>query len=165
MQCYAVYLKAAQQEYKEAIAEGKGAYLLNEGNSYFHIIILTEEPDVFTCNVGNIPPMTKVVIKVLSFITCFTLQITYVNELVMNNGNICFRFPAKVAAAQHSAAINANLQHQLESIDVSAVRSKFGLQVMSPVCFSSDRPQLSVLIKLNQYGLKLIMALNFYYRS
>lgn len=49
--------ETAQKEYKEAIAQGHGAYLLEE-----------EEPNIFTMHVGNIPPNTNVIIKVnLSF--------------------------------------------------------------------------------------------------
>ncbi len=44
----------AKEEYKVAVAQGKGAYLLEE-----------EQADIFSCSLGNIPPRTKIVIKVL----------------------------------------------------------------------------------------------------
>ena len=67
----------AKKEYKEAIAAGKGAYLLNSA----------ETPDVFTISVGNLPPKTTVVVK-----------ITYVTELEVDTslGCITFCLPSKV---------------------------------------------------------------------
>lgn len=50
----------AQQEFKEAIQQGHGAYLLEE-----------EEPNIFTMNVGTIPPHTTVIIKVKYFFIFF----------------------------------------------------------------------------------------------
>uniref|UniRef100_A0A6F9DNU9 Poly [ADP-ribose] polymerase 4 n=1 Tax=Phallusia mammillata TaxID=59560 RepID=A0A6F9DNU9_9ASCI len=51
--------EVAHQEYKEAVSQGHGAYLMDE-----------EKPEVFTVSVGNLPPSCQVIIK-----------ITYVTEL------------------------------------------------------------------------------------
>ena len=53
----------AHREYKEAIAQGKGAYLMDQ-----------ETNEVFKVNVGNLPPKCKCVIK-----------ITYLTELDVQN--------------------------------------------------------------------------------
>jgi poly [ADP-ribose] polymerase len=49
----------AHKEYKQAVSEGHGAYLMDE-----------EKPEVFTVSVGNLPPKCDALIK-----------ITYVTEL------------------------------------------------------------------------------------
>uniref|UniRef100_F6V7V1 VIT domain-containing protein n=4 Tax=Ciona intestinalis TaxID=7719 RepID=F6V7V1_CIOIN len=71
--------EVAHKEYKEAVAAGHGAYLMDE-----------ERADVFTISIGNLPPKAKVVIK-----------ITYVAELSMvsNNGleSIQFKLPGSIA--------------------------------------------------------------------
>ncbi|XP_078486289.1 protein mono-ADP-ribosyltransferase PARP4 [Ciona intestinalis] len=71
--------EVAHREYKEAVAAGHGAYLMDE-----------EKADVFTISIGNLPPKAKVVIK-----------ITYVAELSMvsNNGleSIQFKLPGSIA--------------------------------------------------------------------
>ena len=62
----------AHREYKEAIEQGHGAYLLdNEGN------------DVFRVSVGNLLPGSKAIIK-----------ITYITELGMEGPMIQFQLPA-----------------------------------------------------------------------
>mmetsp|Transcript_970 Transcript_970/g.3231 ORF Transcript_970/g.3231 Transcript_970/m.3231 type:complete len:2496 (+) Transcript_970:95-7582(+) len=69
----------ARKEYKAAIEAGHGAYLLEEQK---------EKPDVFTLNVGNIPPGAVVIIK-----------IRYVAELAMKAGRIEFTLPDFVTTA------------------------------------------------------------------
>eukprot|EP00760_Papus_ankaliazontas_P032309 PhM_4_TR5741/c0_g1_i1/m.86992/K10798/PARP; poly [ADP-ribose] polymerase len=68
----------ARKEYKAAVAAGHGAYLMDESE---------EKPDVFTVSVGNLPPRTRVVIK-----------ITYVIELSMDTATRAIKFilPANV---------------------------------------------------------------------
>ena len=55
----------ARQEYQAAVQRGDGAYLLEQ-----------EQPDIFQIFVGNVPPMTRVNIK-----------ITYVVELDVDDGD------------------------------------------------------------------------------
>uniref|UniRef100_A0A670Y543 Uncharacterized protein n=1 Tax=Pseudonaja textilis TaxID=8673 RepID=A0A670Y543_PSETE len=74
----------AHQEYREAISRGDGAYLMDQ-----------DAPDIFTVSVGNLPPSTKVLIK-----------ITYITELSYENGNLCFHLPAAVAPWQQDKALN-----------------------------------------------------------
>ena len=79
----------ARREYREAIAAGHGAYLMEE-----------EKPDVFTVSVGNLPPAAEVLIK-----------ITYVAELVMEGPDIVFTLPATLApSAEKQAALARVLQ-------------------------------------------------------
>lgn len=69
----------ARKEYKQAIDAGHGAYLLEEDK---------ETPDVFTLNVGNIPPGAAVVVQVMEpsgylmvsavSVSCFSLCYVYV---------------------------------------------------------------------------------------
>lgn len=97
----------ARREYREAIARGDGAYLMEE-----------EKPDVFTVSVGNLPPQASVLIK-----------ITYVTELNMSGEDIVFTIPAKVAP---SAGASAALSRVLQSATASVATDKpppFGLQV------------------------------------
>uniref|UniRef100_A0A8B8A9B9 Poly [ADP-ribose] polymerase n=1 Tax=Crassostrea virginica TaxID=6565 RepID=A0A8B8A9B9_CRAVI len=69
--------ETAHREYKEAIREGHGAYLMDQDE---------ETPEVFTVSVGNLPPQAVVVIK-----------ITYVTELQVEGELINFRLPGSVA--------------------------------------------------------------------
>lgn len=48
------FLLYSIQEYREAISKGHGGYLMDEDQS-----------DLFTVSVGNLPPKTDVVIKIL----------------------------------------------------------------------------------------------------
>uniref|UniRef100_A0A3B3VWE7 Poly [ADP-ribose] polymerase n=1 Tax=Poecilia latipinna TaxID=48699 RepID=A0A3B3VWE7_9TELE len=79
---------AARKEYKQAIAKGHGAYLMDQ-----------DAPDVFTISVGNLPPGATVLIKV-----------TFVSELVVRDGSILFSLPGSVAPWQESAALNQTTQ-------------------------------------------------------
>ncbi|KAG8524708.1 Protein mono-ADP-ribosyltransferase PARP4 [Galemys pyrenaicus] len=78
----------AQREYREAISQGHGAYLMDQ-----------DAPDVFTVSVGNLPPKAKVLIK-----------ITYITELSMRGTVAVFFMPATVAPWQQDKALNENLQ-------------------------------------------------------
>ena len=73
----------AKQEYREAIEKGHGAYLMHQ-----------EQAQVFSVAVGNLPANNEVIIK-----------ITYVAELEIENGDIIFRLPAKMASWQAKQAI------------------------------------------------------------
>ena len=64
--------EAARQEYRAAVAAGKGAYLLEETG---------ETPEIFTVTVGNLPPKADVVIK-----------LTYITELTVDTHAGCVRW-------------------------------------------------------------------------
>lgn len=68
----------AHREYKEAIEQGKGAYLIDQKTS-----------EIFKVNIGNLPPKSKCVIK-----------ITYLTELEVQNEQIYFRLPSNVSSWQ-----------------------------------------------------------------
>uniref|UniRef100_A0A087X8Z0 Poly [ADP-ribose] polymerase n=1 Tax=Poecilia formosa TaxID=48698 RepID=A0A087X8Z0_POEFO len=89
---------AARKEYKQAIAKGHGAYLMDQG-----------APDVFTISVGNLPPGATVLIKV-----------TFVSELVVRDGSILFSLPGSVAPWQESAALNQTTQVSVEKVCVAS---------------------------------------------
>lgn len=55
--------------------------------------------DVFTISVGNLPPGATVLIKV-----------TFVSELIVEDGSILFSLPGSVAPWQESAALNQTTQ-------------------------------------------------------
>ncbi|UJR16362.1 hypothetical protein I4U23_003265 [Adineta vaga] len=86
----------AKREYREAIEKGHGAYLMHQ-----------EQPEVFSVSVGNLPANCEVIIK-----------ITYVAELSIENNDIIFRFPAKVASWQSKQALEAKDQTILPSINL-----------------------------------------------
>uniref|UniRef100_A0A5F8GNA0 Poly [ADP-ribose] polymerase n=1 Tax=Monodelphis domestica TaxID=13616 RepID=A0A5F8GNA0_MONDO len=78
----------AHQEYREAIKQGHGAYLMDQ-----------DTPDVFTVSIGNLPPQAKVLIK-----------ITYITELSFHHGCASFFMPATVVPWQQDKVLNENLQ-------------------------------------------------------
>src|SRR5512134_3319915 len=65
----------AFETYDEAMAQGHGAYLLDE-----------ERPDVFTVSVGNLPPVKEAV-----------LRLTTVSELPLEGDAIRFTLPTTIA--------------------------------------------------------------------
>jgi poly [ADP-ribose] polymerase 2/3/4 len=86
----------ARREYKEAIAQGHGAYLMEESE---------ETPDVFSVAVGNLPASATVLIK-----------ITYVAELACEGDDVCFYLPDSVAPVQQSLASSVQLQTQTSTV-------------------------------------------------
>uniref|UniRef100_A0AAQ5Y9D9 Poly [ADP-ribose] polymerase n=1 Tax=Amphiprion ocellaris TaxID=80972 RepID=A0AAQ5Y9D9_AMPOC len=80
--------ETARKEYKQAIAKGHGAYLMDQ-----------DAPDVFTISVGNLPPGATVLIKV-----------TFVSELIVRDEAVLFSLPGSVAPWQESAALNQTTQ-------------------------------------------------------
>ncbi|ELR19183.1 ubiquitin domain containing protein [Acanthamoeba castellanii str. Neff] len=86
----------AHKEYKEAVAAGHGAYLMDE-----------EKPDVFTVSVGNLPPNSSVLIK-----------ITYVTELSVEGPNIAFVLPASVSPPQRDKALKDVTQTVTKTVNV-----------------------------------------------
>uniref|UniRef100_A0A3B4ZYD0 Poly (ADP-ribose) polymerase family, member 4 n=1 Tax=Stegastes partitus TaxID=144197 RepID=A0A3B4ZYD0_9TELE len=80
--------ETARKEYRQAVAAGHGAYLMDQ-----------DAPDVFTISVGNLPPGATVLIKV-----------TFVSELIVRDGTIQFSLPGSVAPWQEGAALNQTTQ-------------------------------------------------------
>lgn len=68
----------AHREYREAIEQGKGAYLIDQ-----------ETSEIFKVKVGNLPANSRCVIK-----------ITYLTELDVQNEQIYFRLPNNLASWQ-----------------------------------------------------------------
>ncbi|KAF6120831.1 poly(ADP-ribose) polymerase family member 4 [Phyllostomus discolor] len=93
---------AAHQEYREAISQGHGAYLMDQ-----------DVPDVFTVSVGNLPPKAKVLIK-----------ITYITELSIQGTVAIFFMPATVAPWQQDKALNENIQDTVEKIYIKEIGTK-----------------------------------------
>ncbi|KAM5288003.1 protein mono-ADP-ribosyltransferase PARP4 [Ctenodactylus gundi] len=92
----------AQQEYREAVSQGHGAYLMDQS-----------APDVFTVSVGNLPPKAKVLIK-----------ITYITELSIQGPIAVFFVPATVAPWQQDKALNENLQDTVKKVYVKEIGTK-----------------------------------------
>ena len=89
----------ARREYRAAIEQGKGAYLLEE-----------EKPDVFTVRVGNLPPRADVLIK-----------ITYVTELAVDGPFIVFRLAgAAVSAPRRNEALDLITQNVTDVVDIDS---------------------------------------------
>ncbi|KAM4048542.1 protein mono-ADP-ribosyltransferase PARP4 isoform 3-T4 [Anomaloglossus baeobatrachus] len=88
----------AHQEYRTAISEGHGAYLMDQ-----------DAPDVFTVSVGNLPSKATVVIK-----------ITYVMELSFKYSCIDFTIPGNVAEWQQDKALKENTQDTVEKVGIGS---------------------------------------------
>lgn len=73
----------AHAEYKKAIEEGQGAYLLDEGLFIYLMIHPLEKGSKFSIKIGNVPSGTHVLIKII-----------YVTELPVEGNAIVFVFPA-----------------------------------------------------------------------
>ena len=97
----------AHKEYKEAISQGHGAYLMDE-----------EKPDVFTVSVGNLPAGADVIIK-----------ITYVAELALEGELINFSIPGTVAPWRRDKALEDVTQTEVKRIDVLQTEGSFSLQI------------------------------------
>ncbi|XDB55981.1 hypothetical protein ABFV05_009597 [Capra hircus] len=94
--------EAAQREYRVAISQGHGAYLMDQ-----------DTPDIFTVSVGNLPPKAKVLIK-----------ITYITELSIQGACAVFFLPATVAPWQQDRALKENLQDTVEKICIKEIGTK-----------------------------------------
>ncbi|XP_073750905.1 protein mono-ADP-ribosyltransferase PARP4 isoform X5 [Callorhinus ursinus] len=101
--------EAAHHEYREAISQGHGAYLMDQ-----------DAPDVFTVSVGNLPPKAKVLIK-----------ITYITELSIQGSRAVFFMPATVAPWQQDKVLNKNIQDTVEKIYIKKIgtRQSFSLSM------------------------------------
>ncbi|ELR24559.1 von Willebrand factor type A domain containing protein [Acanthamoeba castellanii str. Neff] len=84
----------ARNTYDDAIASGHGAYRMEENE---------EEPNLFTVNVGNLPPGKEV-----------EVVITYVTELEFEEGQLKFRIPSNNQNPSYTAAGNSPPQLKLQ---------------------------------------------------
>ncbi|CAF4946815.1 unnamed protein product, partial [Rotaria sp. Silwood1] len=96
----------AKKEYREAIEKGHGAYLMHQ-----------EQAQVFSVAVGNLPANNEVIIK-----------ITYVAELEIENGDIIFRLPVKMASWQSKQAIESKDQSIVRTIDIIDEKVEFSFK-------------------------------------
>nr|XP_039269914.1 protein mono-ADP-ribosyltransferase PARP4-like isoform X2 [Styela clava] len=106
----------AHKEYKKAVSEGHGAYLMDE-----------EKSNVFSVSVGNIPPAARVIIK-----------ISYVAELETTNepdSNVLFTLPGSIAQWEEKSVLlsSSATQEVTESTSVSNEKK-------SSVMISIDMP-------------------------
>ncbi|KAM9709431.1 LOW QUALITY PROTEIN: protein mono-ADP-ribosyltransferase PARP4-like, partial [Menidia menidia] len=90
--------EAARREYRQAVARGDGAYLLDQ-----------DAPDVFSLSVGNLPPGASVLIK-----------LAFLSELVVSGGAVRFFLPGRVAPWQQDAGLNQTTQVSVQKMCVSA---------------------------------------------
>ena len=88
----------ARREYHKAVAQGHGAYLMEEGS---------ETPETFTVAVGNLPSHAEVVV-----------QIMYLLELHMEpeTNQIVFTFPAAAIPRVEDAALQVATQTTTDSV-------------------------------------------------
>ncbi|KAL2081078.1 hypothetical protein ACEWY4_022931 [Coilia grayii] len=107
----------ARKEYKQAIAKGHGAYLMDQ-----------EAPDVFTISVGNLPPGATVLIKV-----------TFISELLVTGDSIFFQLPGSVAPWQQSSALNERTQSTVEKVCVSEHNGDFSLSLSIEMPYEINR--------------------------
>uniref|UniRef100_A0A8B9CL63 Poly [ADP-ribose] polymerase n=1 Tax=Anser brachyrhynchus TaxID=132585 RepID=A0A8B9CL63_9AVES len=84
--------KQAHREYRKAVSQGDGAYLMDQ-----------DAPDIFVISVGNLSPNSTVLIK-----------ITYITELSCQNGCITFHMPASVSPWQQDKALKENTGFSLD---------------------------------------------------
>ncbi|CAH3018315.1 unnamed protein product, partial [Porites evermanni] len=122
----------AHKEYREAISQGHGAYLMDE-----------ETPDVFTVSVGNLPPGAQVLIK-----------ITYVAELLVEREHICFSLPGSVAPWKRNKALEEITQTDVDTVHIDEKGSSDVLDVSVEVSVEMpfdirtiDSPSHSIRIK------------------
>ncbi|XP_068123037.1 protein mono-ADP-ribosyltransferase PARP4 isoform X2 [Hyperolius riggenbachi] len=95
----------AHREYRTAIREGHGAYLMDQ-----------DAPDVFTVSVGNLPAGATVIIK-----------ITYVTELVCcYTSSLDFSIPGSVASWQEDQALKENTQDTVEKVGIDSEKAAKG---------------------------------------
>ncbi|CAN0290308.1 unnamed protein product [Lampetra planeri] len=94
--------ETAHRRYREAVSQGHGAYLMDQ-----------ESPDVFVVSVGNLPPASRVLIKV-----------TYVCELAVDGAAVRFRLPGNLAPWQQRLAtgdvtqVQQQEQRQLQTVAI-----------------------------------------------
>ncbi|XP_072261315.1 protein mono-ADP-ribosyltransferase PARP4 isoform X2 [Pyxicephalus adspersus] len=94
----------AHREYRTAISQGHGAYLMDQ-----------DAPDVFTVSVGNLPTKATVIIK-----------ITYVMELSSSYSNVSFSIPGTVASWQEDQALKENTQDTVAKVGIEGDKAAQG---------------------------------------
>ncbi|XP_044524909.1 protein mono-ADP-ribosyltransferase PARP4 [Gracilinanus agilis] len=119
----------AHQEYREAIRQGHGAYLMDQ-----------DTPDVFTVSIGNLPPQAKVLIK-----------ITYITELSFHHGCASFFMPATVVPWQQDKVLNENLQDTVKKVCIKEV----GMQQQFFLNMSIEMPHVIESITSDTHKLKI----------
>lgn len=118
----------ARQEYREAVSQGHGAYLMDQ-----------DTPDVFTVSVGNLPPRAKVLIK-----------ITYITELSIQSPVAIFFIPGTVAPWQQDKALNENLQDTVETIRIKEI----GAEQSFSLAMSIEMPYMIEFISSDTHELR-----------
>ncbi|XP_067889798.1 protein mono-ADP-ribosyltransferase PARP4 isoform X3 [Heterodontus francisci] len=86
----------AHHEYRQAIKQGHGAYLMDQAAA-----------DVFTISIGNLPPNASVIIK-----------ITYITELSVDREYISFVLPGSVTSQQRDKALQEKTQEFVKNINM-----------------------------------------------
>ncbi|XP_041352469.1 protein mono-ADP-ribosyltransferase PARP4-like isoform X2 [Gigantopelta aegis] len=102
----------AHREYKKAISEGHGAYLMDRDE---------ETPDIFTVSVGNLPPGACVLIKII-----------YVAELQVEGEVINFRLPGSVAPWKEDSATKETTQTELDTHKVETGKTTVQVSIDMP---------------------------------
>ncbi|XP_049451030.1 protein mono-ADP-ribosyltransferase PARP4 isoform X2 [Epinephelus fuscoguttatus] len=129
--------ETARKEYKQAIAKGHGAYLMDQ-----------DAPDVFTISVGNLPPAATVLIKV-----------TYVSELIVRDGSIHFSLPGSVAPWQQNAALNQTTQVSVEKVCVTDEAREFTLDMFVEMPYEITNLQcITHKIKIKRTDCKAVVS-------
>ncbi|XP_055988932.1 protein mono-ADP-ribosyltransferase PARP4 [Sorex fumeus] len=118
----------AHQEYREAISQGHGAYLMDQDSA-----------DIFTVSIGNLPPKGKVLIK-----------ITYITELSIQGTAALFFIPASVAPWQQDKALNENIQDTVKKICVKEI----GTEQSFSLTMSIEMPYVIDFISSDTHELK-----------
>uniref|UniRef100_A0A8C4PFI8 Poly [ADP-ribose] polymerase n=1 Tax=Equus asinus asinus TaxID=83772 RepID=A0A8C4PFI8_EQUAS len=118
----------AHREYRAAISQGHGAYLMDQ-----------DAPDVFTVSVGNLPPKAKILIK-----------ITYITELSIQGTAAVFFMPATVAPWQQDKALNENIQDTVEKICIKEI----GAQQSFSLSMSIEMPYVIEFISSDTHELR-----------
>eukprot|EP00760_Papus_ankaliazontas_P014501 PhM_4_TR16089/c1_g1_i1/m.38563/K10798/PARP; poly [ADP-ribose] polymerase len=107
--------EVARAEYAAAVAEGKGAYLMEESE---------EEAEVFTVSIGNVPPYMHVVIS-----------ITYVNELAIDRSQanaITYSFAPPGFRASH-APMSIDIGIEMP-FDIVKLETSIAMDVKRSMC-------------------------------
>ena len=128
----------AHKEYKEAISQGHGAYLMDE-----------EKPDVFTVSVGNLPASARVLIK-----------ITYVAELALEGEMINFSIPGTVAPWRRDKALEDVTQADVKRVDILTSKESFSLQIAVDMPFRiKEMKSPTHLLKVKKTDTKAVIGL------
>ncbi|XP_064627264.1 protein mono-ADP-ribosyltransferase PARP4-like isoform X2 [Lineus longissimus] len=135
--------ETAHREYKQAIAEGHGAYLMDQDE---------ETPEIFTVSVGNLPPYASVLIK-----------ITYVAELQVEEEKINFVIPGSVAPWKKDKALGEITQTTHDTVKVDEDTDDLSIQVSVEMPFpirSIESPTHRVAIKRTETKAVVMMKEN-----